>query len=213
METNIKKFMPLGRTKLIDGSILNPELAGLRLILVPCSENGKPDTALHLLLNKKWQKVGQELKGWFSHHIDFKLGSISAVATQSDIWIINALCYTKDDVLDEKALESCVKKLSELALSEKASVHVAMVSLESMPVLQGLVQTWLLDKGVHCYFYQEASATKTVVEAETVKEDVEPVAVKAAPKKVSKPAKAKPSPKKVVVAETSKLSDTDDKSE
>lgn len=162
---NTNKFAAQGRTKLITGTILMPELAGLRLIMVPCSEAGKPDTDLHKLLDRKWQTISKDLKGWYSHHMDFKLGSISTSAVQSDTWAVHCLCFDKSGTLNEAALVSCMKKISALALSEKASVHIAATLLDVMPSLQDLVAPWLLEKGVHAYFYEETSAVKAAAEA------------------------------------------------
>ena len=191
METK-SKFTAQGRTKLVSGSILRPELAGLRLIVVPCSETGKPDTQLHKLLDRKWQTVVRDLKGWFAHHIDFKLGSISTSAVQSDTWVCHALCFDKDGSLNEAAVESCVKKIAALALAEKASVHMSVLVLDAIPSMKDLVAPQLLDKGVHTYFYEEADGSfmpaAQVKPAEEVKaEPAKPVAAKAKPKSKVKP--------------------------
>lgn len=191
METK-SKFTAQGRTKLVSGSILRPELAGLRLIVVPCSASGKPDTQLHKLLDRKWQTVVRDLKGWFAHHIDFKLGSISTSAVQSDTWICHALCFDKDGKLDEAAVVSCVKKIAALALAEKASVHMSVLVLDAIPSMQDLVAPHLLEKGVHTYFYEEADGSfmPVVAEAKSVEEvkaePAKPVVAKAKPKSKAK---------------------------
>ena len=46
------KFVTHGKTKLVRGSILMPELSNLRLVIVPCSETGKPESALYTLLDR-----------------------------------------------------------------------------------------------------------------------------------------------------------------
>lgn len=187
---NTNKFAVQGRTKLITGTILMPELAGLRLIVVPCSEVGKPDTDLHKLLDRKWQIISKDLKGWYSHHMDFKLGSISTTAVQSDTWAVHTLCFDKLGKLNEAALVSCMKKLSALALSEKASVHISVHLLDTVPSLKDLVGPWLLEKGIHTYFYEEASAVKAAAEAQA---EAMVAVTLAAPVEVAKVVKVKPS--------------------
>lgn len=202
METK-SKFTASGRTKLVSGSILQPELAGLRLIVVPCSATGKPDTNLHKLLDRKWQIVGRDLKGWFAHHIDFKLGSVSTSATQSDTWIVHTLCFDKEGKLDDKALVSCVKKIAALALAEKASVHMSVLVLDAIPSIKDLIAPEFLDKGIHAYFYQEADgsfmsqgkpaeSTEVAQEQPVLAEKVEPkVEVVKAPARRIAPVKVK----------------------
>jgi len=155
MENTANKFAPKGRTKIVQGTILTPELAGLRLVLVPCSVSGKPDTDLYGVLDRKWKAAKVELKGWFATHIDFKLGNLHTTATQSDTWCIHALCMDKDNQVDEKALVSCIKKLADMAKYEKASVHVSTLVTDAIPSITDLLTTQLLDKGINVYFYKE----------------------------------------------------------
>lgn len=154
------KFVTQGKTKVVLGSILSPELGNLRLVLVPCSESGKPDTELHALLNKKWKPVVAEYKGWYSHHINFKLGNIQTTAVQSDTWVVHALTYDKDGKLDEKALASCLKKLAELAKYERASVHVSTLTTNALPELPDLLTESMVNNGIAVYFYEEANPVK-----------------------------------------------------
>lgn len=153
-------FVTQGKTKVVNSSILSPELGNLRLVLVPCSESGKPDTDLHALLNKKWKSVAAELKGWYANHINFKLGNIQSTAVQSDTWVLHTLCRDKDGKLDEKALAACVKKIADMAKYERASVHVSTLTTAAIPELVPLLQAQCLDKGMAVYFYEETEAAK-----------------------------------------------------
>lgn len=155
MENNMKKFTAQGKTKLVDGSISMPELAGLRLIIVPASENGKPEGELYNILDKKWKNVKAEFKGWFAHHLDFKLGSTHTTFVQSDICIVYMLCYNFKNELNEKGLEIAIKNLSKMAISDKASVHVSTSTLFSIPIFETLIKEHLLEKGINVYFYKE----------------------------------------------------------
>lgn len=153
-----KKFAVLGKTKLLKASILSPELAGLRLILTAASKTGKPESDLYKLLDKKWKTASTELKGWFQHQVTFKLGNIHTTATQSDTWIVHALFLNEKGEVDEKALESCMKKLAETARYERGSVHVSTMLTNSVPKLNELLNTHLVEKGISVYYYEEPQA-------------------------------------------------------
>lgn len=153
---NPNKFLTNGKTKLVKGSILNPELGNLRLIFVPCSETGQPASKLHHVLDTKWKQAKAELKGWYASNVNFKLGSIHTTAVQSDTWLVHALCTDKDGNTSEKALQSCVKKLSDLAKYEKGSVHVSMLTVDENPALANLLLTECIEKGISVYFYDAA---------------------------------------------------------
>jgi hypothetical protein len=153
-------FVTQGKTKVVNASILSPELGNLRLLVVPCGESGKPETDLHALLNKKWRPVAAELKGWYANHINFKLGNVKTTAVQSDTWVVHSLCLTKEGALDEKALAGCVKKLADMAKYEKGSVHVSTLTTTAYPLLVQLLQEQCINKGIAVYFYEEPEATK-----------------------------------------------------
>ena len=151
------KFVTHGKTKLVQGTILTPELGNLRLILVPSSEKGDGGSDLYNLLSRKWKQARAELKGWYSNHIDFKLGNIQSTAVQSDTWVVHCLFEDKNGKVNEKALASCVKKLADLAKYEKASVHVSTLTTSALPQLSPLLVTNMIEKGITVYFYEEVS--------------------------------------------------------
>ena len=135
-------------------------MGNLRLIFVPCNKSGKPESQLHAVLNKKWRSVAAELKGWFAQNITFKLGNVHTTAVQSDVWVIQALCFDEKGKLDDKALENCVKAVASMAKSDKGSVHVSTYSVRELPKLADYLNTHLIEKGLSCYFYEEASETE-----------------------------------------------------
>lgn len=156
METTPKnKFMPVGKSKLIEGTIITPELANLCLVVVPVSMMGKPENSVYGILEKKWKNVKADVKGWHASNRDFKLGDIHELCVQSDVWVVSILCLDKEGVLDEKALAKCMKNLLKMTKDEKASVHISMITVDEMPQIGDLVQEHLLDNGVNVYFYQE----------------------------------------------------------
>lgn len=150
-------FQPKGRTKVIKGSILAPENAGLRFVLSVTNTLGKPDNnPLYPLFEKKWKKVREEARGWYATKTGaYKLGATNVTPVQSDTWVIHLLCQNDDFQTDESALQACLKKVCASAKYEKATVHVSTVLTDAVPELVSLLQTELLDNGVSVYFYEE----------------------------------------------------------
>jgi hypothetical protein len=150
------RFVTAGKTKVVEGSILSPELGNLRLVLVPINEAGVTDTEMYNLLNKKWRQAKVDAKGWYSNHIDFKLGNIQTTAVQSDTWVVHCLFEDKDQKVNAKAMAGCLKKVAAMAKYEKASVHVSNLMVEKVSGMKELLVSEMLDKGTSVYFYTEA---------------------------------------------------------
>lgn len=149
------KFMQKGKVKLVKGSVLMPEYAGLRFVLNFVNMGGKPTGKIYTLFDKKWRKVKEEAKGWYASRINYKYGQTSTIAVQSDTWVINCLCQDENAVVDEKALNDCLKAVCKMAKDEKATVHVSNYLVEEFPKLQELLNTSLVDSGVSVSFYEE----------------------------------------------------------
>ena len=151
----MSNFLPKGKVKLVKGSIINPEYAGLRLVLNFVSESGKPEGKLSETLDKKWKKIVEETKGWYASRVNFKQGETYTIAVQSDTWVINCLCKDKDNQLQDKSLTSCLKKIAQLAKAEKASVHVSDYLVEECPSLSSMLETEMVNQGINVSYYQE----------------------------------------------------------
>lgn len=154
----MNKFQPQGKTKLIKGSILAPENAGLRFVLSINNTLGKVEgNPLLPLFDKKWKQVRQETKGWYANKTGaYKLGAINTTAVQSDTWVIHMLCQGDDLSVNAKGLEDCLKKVAASAKYEKATVHVSTVLTDAIPELSPLLTKYLVEDGVSVYLYEEA---------------------------------------------------------
>jgi len=152
------RFQPTGKTKVIKGSILAPENAGLRFVLSITNMSGKAEGPLYPVFEKKWKKVKEEAKGWYNTRTGaYKLGATNNTAVQSDTWVIHLLCQDEKLETDVKALEECLNKVCAAAKYEKATVHVSTVLTDYVPELSDLLKKALLDKGISVYFYEELS--------------------------------------------------------
>lgn len=149
-------FAPKGKTKVVKGTILAPENAGLRFVLNTLSLSGKPDGELFSLFDKKWSRVRSESKGWYATRQNFKLGAINTTAVQSDTWILTMLVKNEEDQLDESALDVCLKKICDMAKYERATVHVSSLLTDEFPALADKLNTALVANGISVVFYEEA---------------------------------------------------------
>ena len=158
MDDSVKKFQQPGRTKLIKGTILNPEMAGLRFILSVINTSGKVSSPLIPIFDKRWKKVKEEIKGCYANKTGtYKLGSgyLNQIAVQSDTWVINMLCQDDKLQTDVKALAACLKEVKKLAAYEHASIHVSTLLTDAIPELKDLLVSSLIDEGIAVYFYEE----------------------------------------------------------
>jgi hypothetical protein len=152
----MNKFLPPGKTKTVKGTILSPELGGLRFILSINNLAGKAENPLFPVFDKKWRKVKEDSRGWYVNRTgEYKLGAINVTACQSDVWVIHLLCQDKDLKTDLKGLEECFKKLYKNAKYENASVHISNMLVDMIPEIKDLSTKYLIQEGVSVYFYEE----------------------------------------------------------
>lgn len=152
----MNKFQPQGKMKIIKGTILAPENAGLRFVLSVNNMLGKADGAWYKIFDKRWKRVREETRGWFNTRTGaYKLGAVNTTAVQSDTWVIHMLCQDDKMATDVKGLEECLKKVCGMAKYEKATVHVSGLLTEAVPELTELLAKHLVENGVSVYFYDE----------------------------------------------------------
>lgn len=153
---NINKFQVAGKTKLIKGSILQPHNAGLRFILNVANLAGKTESPLYPILDKKWPKVKQEVRGWYATKTgDYKFGAINTVSVQSDIWVINCLVQDEKLKTNSAAIEKSLKEVCKMAKYEKATVHVSTAMVAAIPEFKSALEAQLVSQGVSVYYYEE----------------------------------------------------------
>ena len=151
----MNKFISKGKTKIVEGTILAPENAGLRFIVNFVGLSGKFDAPVDLILTKKYANVKSSYKEWHATRLGFKPGEVRDVAVNSDTWVKSLLVRDNDGKIDEKSLETAVKKLATQAKYERASVHVSTLLTTEAPSLSKLLKDNLIDEGVTVYFYEE----------------------------------------------------------
>ena len=160
MTNEDNRFKVQGKTKVIQGSILAPENAGLRFVLSINNLAGKPDNnPLYPTFEKKWKKVREQARGWYATKTGaYKLGAVLTTAVQSDTWVMQLLCQDENQVTDVSGLEKCLKEVAKQAKYERATVHVSSLLTNAVPEMVELLKTQLVEQGVSVYFYDEPAA-------------------------------------------------------
>lgn len=152
----MNKFKKLGKTKLVNSTILCPEYGNLGIILNLANMAGKAESPLMPLFDKKWMRVREDVRSWYVNKTgEYKLGAINNMAVQSDVWIVHMLCQDVELKTDIKALKECLKKVCTLSKYEKAGIHVSTLLTDSIPEMSNLLTETLINEGVSVYFYQE----------------------------------------------------------
>jgi hypothetical protein len=151
----MNKFITPGKTKIVKGTILAPENAGLRFVINIVGQDGTFNSDLDKILAKKYNNVKLAYKEWYATQLGFKLGAIKDVAVSSDIWIKHLLVRDKNGNINDAGLQSAIKKLGEQAKYERASVHVSTMLTKNTPQLESLLIEHLVEEGITTYFYDE----------------------------------------------------------
>ena len=142
-----------GRIKECHGSSLNPVNAGLKMIVSFCSQSDKYESPFYNMLIKRFGKVHSDFREWFVMQ-NLKFGTVNTTAVNSDTWIMSLVCLDKKNKLDKAALEDCLKKVIEMAVYERFSLHISEMLLKEAPHLKKLLPT-ISNAGVNVYLYKE----------------------------------------------------------
>lgn len=155
----VKKFQQPGRVKVVQGSIVAPQNAGLRFVLNVANTVGKAEGPMYSLFEKKWPTVKREVRGWFTTRDGkYKLGTVHTMAVQSDTWVISLLCQDDELQTNDDALRTCLKEVCKSAKYERATVHISTKLTDAISSLQQLVNDELVSEGVSVNYYEEADA-------------------------------------------------------
>lgn len=153
---SVKKFQQPGRVKVVQGSIVAPQNAGLRFVLNVANMVGKAEGPMYPLFEKKWPTVKREVRGWFTTRDGkYKLGAVHTMAVQSDTWVVSLLCQDDELQTSDDALRTCLKEVCKSAKYERATVHVSTALTDALPSLQTLLNEELVSEGISVNFYEE----------------------------------------------------------
>lgn len=124
----------------IKGDATNPIGDGKKIIIHCCNSIGGWGSGFVLAISRKWEEPERQYRLWskgfcsdipFEHFSNppFKLGEVQFVKAEKDIVVANMIGQEGVGFVNGippvryDALDSCLKKVSEVALKYKASVH------------------------------------------------------------------------------------------
>lgn len=124
----------------IIGDATEPVGDGDKLLVHICQNKGRFGKGFALVLASKWAETAASYRTWFRlgnifYPNPFRLGEIQTVkiAARPDIVVVNMLAQdgfrsARNPVpLDYAALESCLRKVTEIAVKENRSVHMPRI--------------------------------------------------------------------------------------
>ena len=118
------QFMQKGRIKESKEKFTNAEPDGLRIVLLPCSMDGKWEFDSQKAYSKIFNKLSLDFKRWSANKANWKPGKFSYTLAQSDLWVMTMLCFDENNKYIEGSLTKELKPLIDLCQFEKASIHL-----------------------------------------------------------------------------------------
>lgn len=123
-----------------------------------------------LAVQRKWPVVRSEFEAWAkTNRAEFRLGSVRSSLVSSELTALAMICQhgygpSPTPRIRYTALETCLKKLTELALSSQASVHVPRIGCGeaggSWDIVAELLETNLCQKGIKVTVYSLPGSPK-----------------------------------------------------
>ncbi|WP_295212064.1 macro domain-containing protein [uncultured Chryseobacterium sp.] len=152
------------KIKYIKGDATNPSTAGTQIIARICNDMGGWGKGFVLAISKRWRKPENDYRDWYKSGTHFNLGEIQMVQVEEDLWICNMIGQHKTATTSNgippiryEAVESCLKKLADEALSLKASIHMPRIGCSlaggKWEEIEPIIQSALLENGIEVYVY------------------------------------------------------------
>lgn len=166
------KFIIPGRLKYQSGDALIPISGGHRIIMHIVNDLGGWGAGFVVALSKRWKKPEEEYRKWFRSQANFKLGVIQTVEVQSDTAVVNMMAQHGIGIDEEsniplrlEALEECLDKVGELAITYGSSIHAPRIGAglsagvatgydpEVWATIENLIIEKLIKRGINVVIY------------------------------------------------------------
>jgi hypothetical protein len=145
-----------GTLKYYTGDALQPVQGGMIMCPHIVNSLGKWGSGFVVNISRRWAKPEQEYKNWFRSQINWKLGEIQMVSTQSEFCIVNMLAQEgigldKDGniPLRYQALSSCMDKVAKAALDQNAIICAPKFGSGLAGGNWSQIETMIIDKWVN----------------------------------------------------------------
>lgn len=148
----------------IKGDATDPSTVGTQIIAHICNDIGGWGKGFVLAISKRWKKPENDYRDWYKSGTHFNLGEIQMVQVEEDLWVCNMIGQHKTVTTSKEippiqyeAVESCLKKLVDEALSLKASIHMPRIGCGlaggKWEEIEPIIQSTLLEDGIEVYVY------------------------------------------------------------
>jgi O-acetyl-ADP-ribose deacetylase (regulator of RNase III) len=119
----------------LKGDATSPQASGPKIIAHVCNDLGGWGKGFVLAISKRWPEPERAYRDWHRHRAenDFGLGAVQLVQVRPDVWVANMVAQrgmktgSQGPPIRYEAVENCLKRLAELALEHKASVHMPRI--------------------------------------------------------------------------------------
>lgn len=148
----------------LKGDATNPHVEGYKIITHICNDMGGWGKGFVLAITKKWKEPESEYRGWFKNKENFHLGEIQIVQVEEGIWVCNMIGQHKTITNSKgiapiryEAVEKCLEKLTDVALTLKTSVHMPRIGCGlaggKWEEIKQIIERTLLKNNVEVYVY------------------------------------------------------------
>jgi O-acetyl-ADP-ribose deacetylase (regulator of RNase III) len=117
----------------LKGDATNPMVPGPKIIAHICNDIGGWGKGFVLALSKKWAEPEIAYRKWYKERKNFGLGEIQLIAVTEYISVCNMIGQrgikrgSKGVPIRYEAVESCLEKLSQIAIEKNASIHMPRI--------------------------------------------------------------------------------------
>jgi hypothetical protein len=167
--TYVSPFAQKGKVKRLSGSVLNPGMGGLRLVLHFAGDMKDQSDKLYQKISAKWTSVDLPTKKWFANRYFFKPGCVNVVNVRVDTWVLQTLVRDKDGVIDQGVIKLAITNVAkEMKLHSGASLHVSDFLLAEVPGLEQILEETICSKGMNVYLYDGDFASEEMPEGSLI---------------------------------------------
>lgn len=167
LEVEIKKEKEKNKIKYLVGDATKPEIKGKKIIAHICNNSGKWGKGFVLAISKRWKQPEQLYRSLYEKRgeMGFIMGETFFSPVEPDIWVGNMIAqkgiYQKginEKPLDYKSLYSCLDKVGEKAIEEKAVVCMPKIGTGlaqgDWVIIEDIIEKTLIEKGIEVYIYE-----------------------------------------------------------
>jgi O-acetyl-ADP-ribose deacetylase (regulator of RNase III) len=147
----------------LKGDATAPSCEGKKVICHICNDIGGWGAGFVLAISKRWKEPETQYRKWYKEQDKFKLGEISLVQVEPEIYIANMIGQRGTQAskgvppIRYEAVEQCLDTLSEKAAQLNASVHMPRIGCGlaggKWEEIEPLIQKTLIQKGIDVFVY------------------------------------------------------------